>query len=323
MRLSVIMPVYNAERTLEQTLRSLFGQLDSHVDFIVVDDGSTDASPEILARFASEAGHCCRLIRQENAGAAAARNAAIDIAEGEYLVFLDADDRFETNSLEKILRLSESGADIIGWDWTDEADGKRRSMRQADFGTPEEALKNLMGGTMKWNLWLFAVKRTLVVDNGLHFIPGADMGEDMGFILKAFACAARVQQVHEFLYVYNATNPSSISAYLNDKRRKEVTENLYSATSFLFNSPSAQLAETYLPHLKLYIKLPLLIGFSKQDYQLWRQWMPEANPYAMANKALPFRTRLLQGMAARRFFVGVWCYNILYRLLTRFLFCIM
>lgn len=318
MHLSIIMPVYNAQDTLERTLRSIVSQLSRDVELVIVDDGSTDSTPAILSRFAGENAGACQVIRQENAGAAAARNAALDYARGDFLTFIDADDLFLDQAVETVLR--ELPADILGWDWRSVDDGKSRRFRQASYSTPEEALRNLMGGTMKWNLWLFAVKRSLVRDNGIRFLDGADMGEDMAFMLKCFSCAGDVKQIHEVLYEYNASNPSSISQQMNERRREEVSRNLASAEAFFTGKEREGLFRRYLPHLKLYIKLPLLIGLSKEDYTVWYGWFPESHAYAMGNPALPFRTRLLQWLASKKLWALVKGYNLVYRRLIRMRF---
>lgn len=85
---SVIMPVHNGAQFLREAIESALAQDYTPVEIIVVDDGSTDATPQILASFGSRIRH----IRQTNSGAAAARNAALQASRGEYLAFLDADD---------------------------------------------------------------------------------------------------------------------------------------------------------------------------------------------------------------------------------------
>jgi glycosyltransferase involved in cell wall biosynthesis len=82
------MPVYNGEKYLAEAIRSVLAQTYSPIEIIVVDDGSTDSSPEILARFAGDV----TSVRQQNAGPVAARNRGITAAKGEYVAFLDADD---------------------------------------------------------------------------------------------------------------------------------------------------------------------------------------------------------------------------------------
>ena len=312
MRLSIIIPVFNAEETVEKTLCSLAEQLSSEVEVVIVDDGSTDATPEILSRFAQNVGNSIRLIRQDNAGAAAARNTAIANAKGDYLAFADADDRFCENAIDTILKAVENDADIVGWDWQNVDEGKVRRFKQADYSDAEDALRNLMGGTMKWNLWLFAVRHKLVVNNGICFLPGSDMGEDMSFMLRAYTCAANVSQIHEVLYEYNAANPTSISRQLSPKRQAEVSRNLQVAEEFLMATPYRDLCIEYLPFLKLYIKRPLLISSSKDDYKQWYNWFPEANTFAFNNQSLPLWTRTLQWLASKRMWSCIKLFNRLY-----------
>ena len=99
---SIITPAYNAERFLAATLDSVLNQTWPHWELIVVDDGSSDSTPAILAEYA---GRDSRIhpLRQANAGSAAARNLGIRQAEGRYIVLLDADDLWEPQFLEKQL----------------------------------------------------------------------------------------------------------------------------------------------------------------------------------------------------------------------------
>ncbi len=95
---SVIVPCYNGAAFLEETLRSALAQSYAEVEVVVVDDGSTDSSPEIARRFP------VRYIRQPNRGLCEARNAGIRESKGDYLVFLDADDRLKPGAIEAGLR---------------------------------------------------------------------------------------------------------------------------------------------------------------------------------------------------------------------------
>lgn len=310
--LSIVIPVYNVEKTLDESLRSIRCERPEDIELIFVNDGSTDCTQEILDSYHNKSLSPCKIIRQNNAGVAAARNVAIDAATGKYLAFLDADDWWAEGALDRILALTQKDTDIIGWDFKSINKRGDRIIRQSAYSTPEEALRNLMGGTMKWNLWLFAVKRKLVTDNSICFLSGSDMGEDMSFMLRVFACACKVEQSRDILYCYNASNPTSISRQLSPKRRAEVSCNLQVAEMFLMASSYKDLCKAYLPHLKLYIKRPLLISFSKEDYQHWYDWFSEANPFAFKNKALPLWTRSLQWLASKRMWNSVILFNSLY-----------
>ena len=90
-KVSVIVPVYNNEKYVETCIRSICQQTYQNLEILVINDGSTDGSRQILERMA-EKDKRIRLIHQENAGVSAARNKGIELADGEYLTFVDGDD---------------------------------------------------------------------------------------------------------------------------------------------------------------------------------------------------------------------------------------
>ena len=249
MRISLIIPVYNAEKTLPATLESIRAQRYRDFEVIFSEDAGTDGSAAMLETFCADSGLPCKLLRAEkNGGAAAARNRALEAAEGEYLAFADADDLLDPSMLElaaTAVEASDQPVDIVGWDWTLGFNQDGRYMRQADYGAAEEALRNLMGGTMRWNLWLFLVRRDLIEQNKIRFIPGSDIGEDMQFMLRAFLHAGRVVQLHESLYRYNAVSSTSISRQFSPEKRAQIETNFreversFSGSRFLHEYPNA------------------------------------------------------------------------------------
>jgi glycosyltransferase involved in cell wall biosynthesis len=110
MTVSVIIPAYNAARTLSETLVSVLAQTRPADEIIVVDDGSVDGTSEIAAASSGPV----RLVRQNNRGAAAALNAGIELATGELFAFIDADDVWDHNKLAKQERFLEERAEIDG-----------------------------------------------------------------------------------------------------------------------------------------------------------------------------------------------------------------
>jgi len=109
---SVVIPVFNIEAHLEQCLDSVVGQTLKDIEIICVDDGSTDSSPQILERYAQRDSRV-RIITQANAGPGAARNTGLAKATGTYLIFLDSDDWFEPDFLERMVkRAEETDADV-------------------------------------------------------------------------------------------------------------------------------------------------------------------------------------------------------------------
>jgi glycosyltransferase involved in cell wall biosynthesis len=102
---SVIIPVYNYDRYLGEAIESVLGQTYQHLEVIVVDDGSTDRSAEVAKSFADRGVRYCH---QANAGIGPARNSGVESAEGEFIAFLDADDRWPLQKLERQLKALES-----------------------------------------------------------------------------------------------------------------------------------------------------------------------------------------------------------------------
>jgi glycosyltransferase involved in cell wall biosynthesis len=315
MKVSLIIPVYQAEQTLPATLESVRNQVFRDLEVVFVEDAGTDGSLALLEAFCAGSGLPCKLIRQErNQGAAAARNRALDVSEGEFLAFADADDLLDPAMLEQAVAAAlsaEGPVDIVGWDWTRGMEKNGRYMRQADYDTPVRALQEMTGGASRWNLWLFLVRRSLIEKAGIRFVAGADIGEDMQFILRAFMHADRVVQLHESLYRWNAVSSTSISRGFTPEKRAQIERNLmeverdFEGSAFSRESPQA------MTELKLYLKRPLLISSDRRDYETWFNWFPETNAHATEGADLPRHTRVLQGLAARRCWTGVRLYYFL------------
>lgn len=112
-KVSVIIPVYNTEKYLRQCLDSVINQTLTDIEIICVDDGSTDSSLEILREY-EQKGSRIKVLQQENQYAGVARNRGLDIASGEYLLFLDSDDVFELDMFEKMFVFAHSNdLDVI------------------------------------------------------------------------------------------------------------------------------------------------------------------------------------------------------------------
>lgn len=98
-KISVVVPVYNVEKYLERCIKSILGQTYSNLELILVDDGSTDHSPEICDAY-QKADDRVRVLHKENTGAGDSRNQGIDLAQGEYITFIDSDDYISEKFLE-------------------------------------------------------------------------------------------------------------------------------------------------------------------------------------------------------------------------------
>lgn len=304
---SIIIPVYNASSTLPHCMKSLSLQTYSHLELLFVDDCSTDDSLVEIVRYSkicSTPEHCVRILRHErNRGVAAARNTGLTNATGEYIYYVDADDSIEPDTIRLLVGESRKrDLDILGHEWYLTFRSNERYMRQPAYATPEEALQKMMRGVMRWNLWLFLVKRSLYVDNRIRFTEGMNMGEDMMVMMKLFMRAKNVSIIHSPFYHYKQTNEQSLTKIYSQEHIRQVTHNVREVELAVRASSYASSLSVLLPFLKLNIKLPLLITDDTTRYRQWLEWFPEANRYALDNKLLPFRTRILQWMAGKRYF---------------------
>lgn len=210
-KVSIILPVYNTAEYLPQCLDSILGQTLAEFELICVDDGSTDASPDILSEYSKRDGRIS-VYRQENQGAGVARNLGLSHARGKYLSFLDADDFFAPAMLEKTYaRCEKTQADIVGFrsifynDRTGKEEGKPRGIH--DEFLPEKAVFNradlpltivpLMNDVVSNKFFL----RAFAEAEGLHFLP-LRATNDHYFCCLAMCCARRISIVDEVFYYH-------------------------------------------------------------------------------------------------------------------------
>lgn len=191
-RVSIIVPIFNGARFLPDCLKSLLNQTFRDFRLYLIDDGSTDETPEICRRYSALDGRI-QYIRQENRGVSTARNAGLRLAQGEFVTFCDSDDLWESTHLETLVRAAEeTGADMVSCNYfrMDE-EGNIRSRtafpaaRRA-LNSREETL-NYIEDVLKWRtgwaVWARLFRREILKD--LCFCEAVGFGEDLLFVLEA------------------------------------------------------------------------------------------------------------------------------------------
>mgnify|MGYP000650744292 FL=1 len=218
-KVSVIIPVYNAEKYLGKCLESLLSQTLQEMEIICVDDGSSDGSPEILKRFQGR-DERVRILTQENQYAGVARNNGMREARGEYLLFLDADDFFEETLLEKTyLQGKKEDADIVLFG-AKQYNEKTGSVSKAPWYFKRDALPEenpFSGKTQDTDVfalvtpapWTKLFRREFVEAQGLSF-QGLQNSNDVYFVLTALALAEKITYVDEDLVFYRVGMKGSL-----------------------------------------------------------------------------------------------------------------
>ena len=322
MTVSVIIPIYNVSRFIERCAESLMQQTLDGVEYIFVNDATPDDSIAllhgVLERYPGKAAQVKIIEHEQNKGLPAARNTGLAVATGEYVFHCDSDDFVEPTMLEALYNAAKGNcADYVWCDWFLSYDNNERYMPQPSFDKPMEALKAMLSGGMKYNVWNKLVRRSLYVDNGITFPAGYGMGEDMT-MMRLVACATKVACVNKALYHYVRSNTEAMTQAYSERHMADVLYNVNETIKFLEAKGVASEADVAL--FKLNVKLPFLITDDWNSYRRWSEWFPEANAYISENKGQPFRTRFLQQMAAKKIYAGVWMY---YQVIYRFLYTIL
>lgn len=126
---SIIVPVYNVEKFVEKCVKSLMNQTHKNIEIILVDDGSPNHSPEIIDRIAAE-DQRVHVIHQQNRGVSAARNAGLQCASGEYVMFVDGDDWVDSDYVSYFLMLVSENGSLIGMNKNNYSTGKSKQMKR-------------------------------------------------------------------------------------------------------------------------------------------------------------------------------------------------
>lgn len=207
MVLSFIIPLYNCATSIGHCLESIFALDIAADDFevIVVDDGSKDNGVAIVRRIAEEHPQV-RLVSQPNRGASSARNHGLELARGEYIWFVDADDQILSSLKPMELIHQHHDADIIGFNFI-----RLTSDGQQEMNVIYEKGKTLTGieqmRTYNLYLWNKLFKRSAIGE--IRFVDGTVNQEDMFFCLQVLAKVERVQGIAQYGYLYDCTSNTS------------------------------------------------------------------------------------------------------------------
>jgi glycosyltransferase involved in cell wall biosynthesis len=314
---SIIVPVYNSAATLDRTLSSLQQQTYSCIELIFINDASTDESLSKLLRFADKISKSSQakaivISHPENRGVSNARNTGLNHAKGEFIMYVDADDTIEPEAVEYCVEEAlRTGADMVYFHWWLSFQKNGRKMMQPFCESPLAVIQAMMAGKMRWNLWLFMVRRLLYDENLIRFIPGANIGEDLTVMIKLLVHAKKIVLLDKVFYHYKQDNAASISKIFSNKHIQEVEMNIRETESYLKASVYADKVGTGIDFLKLNIKLPLLITGEKGDFALWKNWFNSSNRYILKNRSVPLRTRILQWFAWKNQFWAIRLYNVI------------
>lgn len=208
MMLSIIVPIYNADKYLKICIDSILNQTYKDFELILVDDGSKDCSPQICDEYALKDNRV-KVIHQENAGVSSARNSGLNFCSGQFIAFVDADDYIGEKFFQKLLNEIQIGADIIICGYTC---CRKQQLEQVFPYAPRE----FDLPTLKENYDSYKITNSVCTKLYRHELVGdirfndkVSMGEDLLFNLQYYNNCRNFACIQEADYYYDCTNQNS------------------------------------------------------------------------------------------------------------------
>lgn len=217
--ISVIVPVYNAQRYVRACLNSLIGQTYQNLEILLINDGSTDESGEILEEYAKKDARI-RCIHQSNGGVSAARNRGLDEATGEWISFIDSDDWLEPNTYETVMELADThSVDAVSFGYSVDVpmqDPKPRRLSARHYG-------KLGNAELMWSIYHGAVfcwdtvyRRELIKD--VRYRTDIYRGEDTIYKIEALKNVKSLYSIDTPYYHYVQSEGSSARGRINARQ---------------------------------------------------------------------------------------------------------
>jgi glycosyltransferase involved in cell wall biosynthesis len=242
--ITVIIPIYNAERFLRPSVDSVLAQTYRNLEIILVDDGSSDDSGAICDSYA-EQDKRVRVIHKSNGGVSSARNVGLDTATGDYIAFVDSDDTIDPDMYDVLFKtIQQSGADmaVCGYEW--HKGHKQRAVRvpqEGCFSVPqlyEKYLENFVAwASLMTSIWTRLISADLVRagDQPIRFLVDLHRSEDAAFIADCLAVARNdiafvdICPYHYDLSSNTASLTKTVDYYTLEIPLKKLRENMLAA----------------------------------------------------------------------------------------------
>lgn len=307
-KVSVIIPVFQAEKDILRCSRSLFEQTLDEIEYIFIDDCSSDNSIAILYSILDEypwRKPYVKILRQkENSGVSACRQLGLDNTSGQFIIHCDADDWVAPEMYKHMYEKAiVENAEIVCCDyWVDYGDSAEIVEFPDKFiNRPSFSIAPIEGA-----VWNKLISSSLIKRCKAHFFEGINLGEDFGFVTLCRVMSKKNVVLHEPFYHYNQLNIGSIT---HNYTKKHFMQVIKLAERIDLQYKTMGLANDYvneLNFLKFQAKSFFIIYDSVLDLSLWRDTFPECSKYSM-KYAYPLYVRIVGWLISNRLSPIAWC----------------
>lgn len=313
-KVSVILTIYNREKYIEKCIRSLLEQTLDNVEFVVVDDASTDSSlailNNVLEEYPDRKPQVNLICLEKNAGRALARQTGINHVKGEYVIHVDSDDWVDSDMLELLYsKAKETDADIVGCNVTHEYRTRQRIFKQSYSDDVEEDIRRLLNGKIFPSLCTSLTRTSIIRENDITFPQGVDTGEDLLFNLNLYLYAHKVVGIDNPSYHYRHTEDSG-SFQHTEKSIKSVIEVARRIETLMRETGYYEKYERDILFRKFSMKCALVTDFKNKDYNKeWLNLFPETHSYIWKYKQFSWKRRVELWLAAHNMFTLARCFQ--------------
>ena len=296
--ISVVIPCYNCRDTICETLDSLAGRFRDF-EALLIDDGSTDGTADVIARYMETSDLPLRCIRQDNAGVSAARNRALDEAAGDYILFLDSDDLFAPGYLAAVSAFMRVHRCDTMASYRSKAREKLEAVSEADRAltdaTAAKLLEEYTYSKDRLGFQSFVYRRSILNKNGIRFTPGCKYGEDIEFITKYLAHCETAVMLPKVCYYYRQHSTSATQTV--NPRMTDLIESAGRTAEYLksIHHPFAERFALYMPYRAVFaVAHSFARGHKKELYrQLMRDYpVKDAMRFIGTDYASDLKSRL-------------------------------
>lgn len=231
--ISVLMPVYNGEKYLEETVSSILNQSYKEFELIIINDGSSDNTKIICDNLVKNYSRI-KVIHKDNTGVSNTRNIALDNAKGEYITFVDSDDLIHKDYLKKLINEEfKNNSDLIVCGFVERKISNRNEIKDSnkiykpydfvEINKMQDSILDFVNSGLLNPLWNKLYKKHIIIENNIRFKEDVKTGEDFIFNLQYISFIKNISFIDEALYYYIRRNNNSITyQYIDDMYYKGI-----------------------------------------------------------------------------------------------------
>ncbi len=283
-KVSILIPVYKAEKYIEQCLQTVLSQTYQNLEIIIVDDASPDSSMVIAKKLTQQTVNTFDikiLHNEKNQGIATVRNILLDNAKGDYILFVDSDDYLERDAIQSLVDIAiNTNCDIVRCGYYEIKGKNKRPIKQRPWSDKTDLLKQHIKA---WDsieaMWQLFIRRSLIEEHHIRFAEGVNASEDHLMMIKLYFYANSIANLEKPVYYYRIDNAQSVT-HVNPKAfHDSMYKGMDLAIRFLKDN---DVYDTYRDEVltrTFLTKQTFLLNKENRDIDLYITTHPECNSY--------------------------------------------